>query len=30
MGQDVEVINNDDHASCDGVSNRIVHKTYDD
>jgi hypothetical protein len=30
MGQDVEVINNDDHASHDGVSNRIVHKTCDD
>ncbi len=30
MGQDVEVINGDDHASRDGVSNRIVHKTYDD
>jgi hypothetical protein len=30
MGQDVEVINDDDHASHDGVSNRIVHKICDD
>jgi len=31
VGQDVEIINNDDHAFCDGVSNRIVHhKTCDD
>jgi hypothetical protein len=28
--QDVEITNGDDHASRDGVSNRIVHKTYDD
>ncbi len=28
--EDVEVTNNDNHASHDGVSNRIVHKTCDD
>jgi hypothetical protein len=31
VGQDVEVIDSDDHAFCDGVLNRIVHhKTCDD
>ncbi len=31
MGQDVEIIDSDDHAFCDGVSNRIMHhKTCDD
>jgi hypothetical protein len=29
VGQDVNVTNGDDHASCDGVLNRIVHKTCD-
>jgi hypothetical protein len=30
VGRDVEVTNDDNHASHDGVSNRIVHKTCDD
>jgi hypothetical protein len=30
VGRDVEITNNHDHASHDGVSNRIVHKTCDD
>jgi hypothetical protein len=30
VGWDVEVTNNDNHASHDGVPNRIVHKTCDD
>jgi hypothetical protein len=29
MGQDVEITNSDDHASHDGLLNRIVHKTCD-
>ncbi len=30
LGQDVEVTDDDDHAFRDGVSNKIVHETYDD
>ncbi len=30
VGWDVEIINGDNHASCDGVLNRIMHKTCDD
>ncbi len=30
VGRNVEITNNDDHVSRDGVSNRIVHKTCDD
>jgi len=30
VGRDVELIDNDDYASRDGVSNRIVHETCDD
>ncbi len=30
MGRDVEIIDNDDHAFHDGVSNRIMHETCDD
>ncbi len=30
VGQNVEVTDGDDHASCDGVSTRIVHKTCDE
>ncbi len=30
VGQDVEVTDDDNHASRDGVSIRIVHKTCDD
>jgi hypothetical protein len=29
VGWDVDVIDGDDHASCDGVSNKIVHETCD-
>jgi hypothetical protein len=29
VGQNVEITDDDDHASCDGVSNRIVHETCD-
>jgi hypothetical protein len=30
VGRDIEVIDDDDHAFCDGVWNRIVHETCDD
>ncbi len=30
MGRDVEITNNDEHASHEGVLNRIVHETCDD